>query len=71
MSKISEVYLLIIEWRKLAKLHAEFTNSRACRSQDNALVEGKNGAVIGKLIDYGCIAGEHAEAIIGPAALPR
>ena len=33
----------------LLKLHAEFTKSRACRSQDNALVEGKNGAVIRKL----------------------
>jgi transposase InsO family protein len=47
----------------LEKLRAEFTKSRACRSQDNALVEGKNGAVIRKLIGYGHIAGEHAEAI--------
>jgi transposase InsO family protein len=47
----------------LGKLHAEFTKSRACRSQDNALVEGKNGAVIRKLIGYGHIASEHAEAI--------
>ena len=47
----------------LDKLHAEFTKSRACRSQDNALVEGKNGAVVRKLIGYGYIAGEHAEAI--------
>lgn len=47
----------------LGKLQAEFTKSRACRSQDNALVEGKNGAVIRKLIGYGHIAGEHAEAI--------
>jgi transposase InsO family protein len=47
----------------LGKLHAEFTKSRACRSQDNALVEGKNGAVIRKRIGYGHIAGEHAEAI--------
>jgi transposase InsO family protein len=47
----------------LDKLHAEFTKSRACRSQDNALVEGKNGAVIRKHIGYGYIAGEHAEAI--------
>ena len=47
----------------LGKLQAEFTKSRACRSQDNALVEGKNGAVIRKLIGYGYIAGEHAEAI--------
>jgi transposase InsO family protein len=47
----------------LEKLRAEFTKSRACRSQDNALVEGKNGAVIRTLIGYGHIAGEHAEAI--------
>ena len=49
--------------KMLEKLHAEFTKSRACRSQDNALVEGKNGAVIRKLIGYGYIAGEHAETI--------
>ena len=47
----------------LEKLRAEFTKSRACRSQDNALVEGKNGAVVRKLMGYGYIAGEHAEAI--------
>jgi transposase InsO family protein len=47
----------------LRKLHAEFTRSRACRSQDNALVEGKNGAVIRKLIGYGHIAGPHAAAL--------
>jgi hypothetical protein len=34
-----------------------------CRSQDNALVEGKNGAVVRKLIGYGHIASEHAAAI--------
>jgi hypothetical protein len=49
--------------KMLDKLHAEFTKSRACRSQDNALVEGKNGAVVRKLIGYGYIAGEHSEAI--------
>jgi hypothetical protein len=49
--------------KMLGKLHAEFTKSRACRSQDNALVEGKNGAVVRKLIGYGFIAREHAEAI--------
>lgn len=49
--------------RLLEKLRVEFTKSRACRSQDNALVEGKNGAVIRKLIGYGHIPGEHAEAL--------
>ena len=47
----------------LEKLHVEFTKSRACRSQDNALVEGKNGAVIRKSIGYGYIGSEHAQAI--------
>jgi transposase InsO family protein len=49
--------------RLLEKLRIEFTKSRANRSQDNALVEGKNGAVIRKLIGYGHIAGEHAETL--------
>lgn len=41
----------------------EFTKSRACRSQDNALVEGKNGAIIRKLIGYGHIPAEHSETL--------
>jgi hypothetical protein len=41
----------------------EFTKSRANRSNDNALVEGKNGAVIRKHIGYGPIEAEHAEAM--------
>src|SRR5713226_5533617 len=45
----------------LGKLLAEFTKSRAYHSTDNALVEGKNGAVIRKLMGYGHIAAEHAE----------
>ena len=47
----------------MEKLRVEFTKSRAYRTTDNALVEGKNGAVVRKLIGYGYIAGEHAEAI--------
>jgi transposase InsO family protein len=47
----------------LKELLIEFTKSRACRSQDNALVEGKNGAIIRKHIGYGHIAAEHAEAV--------
>lgn len=46
----------------LKKLLIEFTKSRAYRSTDNALVEGKNGAVIRKQIGYGPIPAEHAEA---------
>jgi transposase InsO family protein len=49
--------------RLLNKLLIEFSKSRACRSQDNALVEGKNGAVIRKLIGHGHIASQHAEAV--------
>ncbi len=40
----------------------EFTKSRAYRSTDNALVEGKNGAVVRKHIGHGPIGTEHAEA---------
>lgn len=40
----------------------EFTKSRAYRTTDNALVEGKNGAVVRKQIGYGPIAAEHAES---------
>lgn len=40
----------------------EFTKSRAYRTTDNALVEGKNGAVVRKQIGYGAIGSEHAEA---------
>lgn len=39
----------------------EFTKSRAYRTTDNALVEGKNGAVVRKQIGYGAIGAEHAE----------
>jgi len=41
----------------------EFTRSRPNRSSDNALVEGKNGAVIRKHMGYGHIASEHADHI--------
>jgi transposase InsO family protein len=47
----------------LEKLLIEFTRSRPNRSSDNALVEGKNGAVIRKHLGYGHIAGEHADRI--------
>ena len=47
----------------LNKLLVEFTRSRPNRSSDNALVEGKNGAIIRKHIGYGHIASEHADQI--------
>ena len=47
----------------LNKLLAEFTKSRAYKSQDNALVEGKNGAIIRKHIGWGHIRAEHAETV--------
>lgn len=47
----------------LKRLLVEFTKSRANRTQDNALVEGKNGAIIRKHIGYGYIGAEHAEAV--------
>jgi transposase InsO family protein len=47
----------------LKSLLIEFTRSRANRTQDNALVEGKNGAIIRKHIGYGHIAAAQAEAV--------
>ncbi len=47
----------------LEKLLIEFTESRAHRTTDNALVEGKNGATVRKHIGYGFIASDHAGAI--------
>jgi transposase InsO family protein len=49
--------------RLLEKLLVEQTKSRPRRSNDNGLVEAKNGAVIRKHIGYGHIAAEHAEPI--------
>lgn len=47
----------------LNKLLIDQTKSRPRRSNDNALVESKNGAVIRKHMGYGHIAAPHAEAI--------
>lgn len=47
----------------LKSLLIEFTKSRSNRTQDNALVEGKNGAIIRKHMGYGHIPAEHAEAV--------
>ena len=41
----------------------EFTKSRPRRSNDNALVESKNGTVVRKHLGYGHIAGRHAERL--------
>ncbi len=48
----------------LEKLRVEQTKSRPRRSNDNGLVEAKNGAVIRKHMGYGHIASEHAEAFM-------
>jgi len=47
----------------LQSLLIDFTRSRANRTQDNALVEGKNGAIIRKHMGYGYIGAEHAERV--------
>src|SRR5881398_469204 len=47
----------------LNKLLVEQTKSRPQHSNDNGLVEAKNGAVIRKHMGYGHIAAPHAEAI--------
>ena len=47
----------------LNKLLIEQTKSRPRHSNDNGLVETKNGAVIRKHLGYGYIAAQHAEPI--------
>jgi transposase InsO family protein len=47
----------------LNKLLVEQTKSRPRHSNDNGLVEAKNGAVIRKHLGYGHIRSEHAEAV--------
>lgn len=47
----------------LSKLNIEFTKSRARRTNDNALVESKNGSVIRKCFGHGHIPAEYAEAL--------
>jgi transposase InsO family protein len=48
----------------LNKLHVEeFTKSRARRSNDNALAESKNGAVVRKHFGYGHIPGRFAQRV--------
>jgi transposase InsO family protein len=47
----------------LNKLLMEQSKSRPRRSNDNGLVETKNGSVIRKHMGYGHIASAHAEAI--------
>lgn len=47
----------------LAKLYIRFTKSRARHSNDNALVESKNGAIIRKLYGHNHIPAAHAERI--------
>lgn len=49
--------------RLLSKLHIEFTKSRARHSNDNALAECKNGAIIRKLLGYMHIPQKWAEKL--------
>src|SRR5271165_695709 len=47
----------------LEKLRVEFTKSRPRQTNDNALAECKNGAIIRKFMGYGYIPQKHATAI--------
>jgi hypothetical protein len=47
----------------LNKLLIKLTKSRSRKSNDNALVEGKNGSIIRKWMGYGYIAQKHADKI--------
>ncbi len=62
MAKLLNKLLVEQVAKLLNKLLVEFTKSRAYRTTDNALVEGKNGAVVRKHIGYGPIGAVHAEA---------
>ena len=47
----------------LEKLFIEFTKSRSRKSNDNALVESKNGSIIRKIFGYGHIPQKYAPMI--------
>jgi len=47
----------------LNKLHIEFTKSRARQTNDNALVESKNGSVVRKHFGYAHIPANHADEV--------
>ena len=49
--------------RMLEKLRIEFTKSRARHTNDNALVESKNGSVVRKHLGYAHIPGHFAQAV--------
>jgi transposase InsO family protein len=49
--------------RLLDKLRIEFTKSRARRTNDNALVESKNGSVVRKHLGYSHIPSHHAQRV--------
>ncbi|MBI3421052.1 MAG: DDE-type integrase/transposase/recombinase [Candidatus Sungbacteria bacterium] len=56
-------YINYVVAKLLSKLTIEQTKSRARRTNDNALVEGKNGAVIRKYMGYAYIPGKYASLI--------
>ena len=47
----------------LDSLHVKFTKSRSRKTNDNALVESKNGAIIRKMLGYAHIPQLHAELV--------
>ena len=54
----------------LEKLRAEFTRSRPRRSNDNALVESKNGSVVRRHLGHAHIPARFAPLVLLPRALP-
>ena len=56
-------YVNVVVARLLEKLRIEFTKSRPRQSNDNALAEGKNAAVVRKIFGYTHIAQHHADKI--------
>lgn len=56
-------YVNHVVCRLLKKLHIEFTKSRSRHSNDNALAECKNGAIVRKILGYVHIPQKWADAI--------
>jgi hypothetical protein len=50
-------------YQLLKRCAVKFTRSRPNRTSDNALVEGKNGAIVRKSLGYGHIPNQYADAI--------
>ena len=56
-------YINVVVAKLLNKMLIGFTKSRSRQTNDNALVEGKNGSIVRKWMGYGFIPQKHAKSI--------